>query len=119
MTFQEFDQDDDCGYSILVTEGGGPGGDGPDWQPSSEGISASVFEVFTKIMWKTMCIVWISPIFQKHSVQNFKNTEKYKEPRKTFIILSFGKWHPSGVPPLYSTPLHLNQPFQARFLLVQ
>ncbi|KAM5324760.1 mitogen-activated protein kinase kinase kinase 19 isoform 2-T2 [Glossophaga mutica] len=36
---EEFDQDDDdCGHSILVTEGGGPGGDGPDWQPSTEGV---------------------------------------------------------------------------------
>ncbi|XP_045682133.1 mitogen-activated protein kinase kinase kinase 19 isoform X4 [Phyllostomus hastatus] len=34
---EEFDQDDDCGRSILVTEGGGPGGNGPDWQPSTEG----------------------------------------------------------------------------------
>ena len=60
MTFQEFDQDDDCSHSILVTEGGGPGGDGPDWQPGTRGISASVLEVFAKIMW----IVWISPIFR-------------------------------------------------------
>ncbi|XP_037023110.2 mitogen-activated protein kinase kinase kinase 19 isoform X4 [Artibeus jamaicensis] len=35
---EEFDQDDDCSHSILVTEGGGPGGDGPDWQPSTEGV---------------------------------------------------------------------------------
>lgn len=42
--------------------------------------------------------------FQKHSVQNFGNTEKHKGNRKPFLILSFGKWHPSGVPPLYSTP---------------
>lgn len=35
---EEFDQDDDCSRSMLVTEGGGPGGDGPDWQPSTEGV---------------------------------------------------------------------------------
>ncbi|XP_024425499.3 mitogen-activated protein kinase kinase kinase 19 isoform X2 [Desmodus rotundus] len=34
---EEFDQDDDCSHSILVTEGGGPGGDGPDWQPGTRG----------------------------------------------------------------------------------
>ncbi|KAF6114863.1 mitogen-activated protein kinase kinase kinase 19 [Phyllostomus discolor] len=35
---EEFDQDDDCGHSILVTEGGGPGGNGPYWQPRTEGV---------------------------------------------------------------------------------
>lgn len=51
MILQEFDQDDGCSHSILVKEGGDPNGDGRDWQPRTEGILASVLEVFTKKTW--------------------------------------------------------------------
>lgn len=59
MIFQEFDQDDDCSHSILICEGD-PRGDGQDWQPGTEGISASVPEVFTKIT-----VIWISPLISE------------------------------------------------------
>lgn len=48
MIFQEFGQDDDCSHPTLVEEGD-LRGDGRDWQPRTEGILASVPEVFTKI----------------------------------------------------------------------
>ncbi|XP_054437956.1 mitogen-activated protein kinase kinase kinase 19 isoform X3 [Pteronotus mesoamericanus] len=35
---EEFDQDDDCSHSILVNEGGDPGGDTQDWQRRTEGV---------------------------------------------------------------------------------
>ncbi|KAJ8775990.1 hypothetical protein J1605_015924 [Eschrichtius robustus] len=38
MIFQEFDQDDVCTHSILISEKGDPSGDGQDWQPRTEGI---------------------------------------------------------------------------------
>ncbi|XP_016061726.1 PREDICTED: mitogen-activated protein kinase kinase kinase 19 isoform X2 [Miniopterus natalensis] len=38
---EEFDQDDDCSPSILVTEGGDWSGDGRDWQPRTEEFSTS------------------------------------------------------------------------------
>ncbi|XP_016061727.1 PREDICTED: mitogen-activated protein kinase kinase kinase 19 isoform X3 [Miniopterus natalensis] len=39
---EEFDQDDDCSPSILVTEGGDWSGDGRDWQPRTEGVEIIV-----------------------------------------------------------------------------
>ncbi|XP_054437946.1 mitogen-activated protein kinase kinase kinase 19 isoform X2 [Pteronotus mesoamericanus] len=38
---EEFDQDDDCSHSILVNEGGDPGGDTQDWQRRTEEFSTS------------------------------------------------------------------------------
>lgn len=38
MILQEFDQDEDCSHSILVSEGGDPSRDGQGWQPRTEGI---------------------------------------------------------------------------------
>ncbi|XP_045723447.2 mitogen-activated protein kinase kinase kinase 19 [Mirounga angustirostris] len=38
---EEFDQDEDCSHSILVSEGGDPSGDGQDWQPRTEEFSIS------------------------------------------------------------------------------
>ncbi|XP_022354593.1 mitogen-activated protein kinase kinase kinase 19 isoform X2 [Enhydra lutris kenyoni] len=37
----EFDQDEDCSHSILISEGGDPSGDGQDWQPGTEEFSIS------------------------------------------------------------------------------
>lgn len=42
MILQDFDQDEDCSHSILVTEGGDPSGDGQDWQSGTEGIWAII-----------------------------------------------------------------------------
>nr|XP_045723449.1 mitogen-activated protein kinase kinase kinase 19 isoform X4 [Mirounga angustirostris] len=39
---EEFDQDEDCSHSILVSEGGDPSGDGQDWQPRTEGVEIIV-----------------------------------------------------------------------------
>ncbi|XP_032712065.1 mitogen-activated protein kinase kinase kinase 19 [Lontra canadensis] len=39
---EEFDQDEDCSHSILVSEGGDPSGDGQDWQPGTEGVEIIV-----------------------------------------------------------------------------
>nr|KAF6450627.1 mitogen-activated protein kinase kinase kinase 19 [Molossus molossus] len=39
---EEFDQDDDCSHSILVTERGDPRGDGQGWQPRTEGVEIIV-----------------------------------------------------------------------------
>ncbi|XP_022354617.1 mitogen-activated protein kinase kinase kinase 19 isoform X5 [Enhydra lutris kenyoni] len=38
----EFDQDEDCSHSILISEGGDPSGDGQDWQPGTEGVEIIV-----------------------------------------------------------------------------
>eukprot|EP00069_Balaena_mysticetus_P013073 bmy_21880T0 len=34
---EQFDQDDVCTHSILISERGDPSGDGQDWQPRTEG----------------------------------------------------------------------------------
>ncbi|XP_027957119.1 mitogen-activated protein kinase kinase kinase 19 isoform X4 [Eumetopias jubatus] len=39
---EEFDQDEDCSHSILVSEGGDPSGDGQDWQPRTEDVEIIV-----------------------------------------------------------------------------
>ncbi|XP_025790963.1 mitogen-activated protein kinase kinase kinase 19 isoform X3 [Puma concolor] len=39
---EEFDQDEDCSHSILLSEGGDPSGDGQDWQPRTEGFEIIV-----------------------------------------------------------------------------
>ncbi|XP_039085886.1 mitogen-activated protein kinase kinase kinase 19 isoform X4 [Hyaena hyaena] len=39
---EEFDQDEDCSRSILLSEGGDPSGDGQDWQPRIEGVEIIV-----------------------------------------------------------------------------
>ncbi|KAM7104088.1 mitogen-activated protein kinase kinase kinase 19 [Molossus nigricans] len=39
---EEFDQDDDCSHSMLVTERGDPRGDGQGWQPRTEGVEIIV-----------------------------------------------------------------------------
>ncbi|XP_011225157.1 mitogen-activated protein kinase kinase kinase 19 isoform X5 [Ailuropoda melanoleuca] len=39
---EEFDQDEDCSHSILVSEGGDPSRDGQDWQPRTEGVEIIV-----------------------------------------------------------------------------
>nr|XP_025712718.1 mitogen-activated protein kinase kinase kinase 19 isoform X4 [Callorhinus ursinus] len=39
---EEFDQDEDCSHSILVSEGGDPSGDGQDWQPRTEDVEIVV-----------------------------------------------------------------------------
>ncbi|XP_026365817.2 mitogen-activated protein kinase kinase kinase 19 isoform X2 [Ursus arctos] len=38
---EEFDQDEDCSHSILVSEGGDPSRDGQGWQPRTEEFSIS------------------------------------------------------------------------------
>ncbi|XP_058550828.1 mitogen-activated protein kinase kinase kinase 19 isoform X1 [Neofelis nebulosa] len=39
---EEFDQDEDCSHSILLSEGEDPSGDGQDWQPRTEGFEIIV-----------------------------------------------------------------------------
>ncbi|XP_047729215.1 mitogen-activated protein kinase kinase kinase 19 isoform X1 [Prionailurus viverrinus] len=39
---EEFDQDEDCSHSILLSEGGDPSGDGQAWQPRTEGFEIIV-----------------------------------------------------------------------------
>ncbi|XP_012505965.1 PREDICTED: mitogen-activated protein kinase kinase kinase 19 isoform X5 [Propithecus coquereli] len=39
---EEFDQDDDHGHSLLVSEEGDPGGDRQHWQPRTEGVEIIV-----------------------------------------------------------------------------
>ncbi|XP_008694069.2 mitogen-activated protein kinase kinase kinase 19 isoform X4 [Ursus maritimus] len=39
---EEFDQDEDCSHSILVSEGGDPSRDGQGWQPRTEGVEIIV-----------------------------------------------------------------------------
>lgn len=39
---EEFDQDEDCSHSTLVSEGGDPSSDGQDWQPRTEGVEIIV-----------------------------------------------------------------------------
>ncbi|XP_072613716.1 mitogen-activated protein kinase kinase kinase 19 isoform X2 [Vulpes vulpes] len=39
---EEFDQDEDCSHSTLVSEGGDPSGGGQDWHPRTEGVEIIV-----------------------------------------------------------------------------